>query len=247
MWYKYIYLKIHQTFETKTYFQDGRCCSEAKEMENSLESPLHLGEYHVVTLQRRDRMVTLQKVDQSNTHQRFQTVRALPSESQFTLRQGIKYNTSNKPVSDFNMSGYYLKPAGSQRRQSLEDWCQGVPGSQGWSPSESWQGDLDAEGGGPDFEGGAGYTEGASAGGAGRKGGSGDAAPRADSILAIYNQKPRPATNTAMTDRDRRKTMNPKVFSISKTVGRGNYCNEHSQQVGEELNFGRLGAGQGKE
>ena len=234
-------------FETKTYFQDGRCCSETKEMENSLESPLHLGEYHVVTLQRRDRMVTLQNMDQSNTHQRFQTVRALPSESQFTLRQGIKYNTSNKPVSDFNMSGYYLKPAGSQRRQSLEDWCQGVPGSQGWSPSQSWQGNIYAEVGSQDYEGDSGYTEGSSDVASERKEDSVYASTSSNSILAIYNHKPRPATNTAMTDRDRRKTMNPKVFSISKTVGRGNYCNEHSQQVGEELNFGRLGAGQGKE
>ena len=120
-------------FETKNLFQDGRCCSESKEMENSLESPLHLGEYHVVTLKGRNRqmvtlqgrnqqMVSLQKMDQGVPHQRFQTVRALPSETQqYTLRQGIKYNTSNKPVSnDFNMSaGYYIKPA--QRRQSLEE------------------------------------------------------------------------------------------------------------------------------
>ena len=219
-------------------------------MGDSLESPLHLGEYHVVTLQRReDQMgVTLQKMEQ----QRFQTVRALPSESQFSLRhQGIKYNTSNKPVRDFNMSsGYYLKPAASQRRQSVEDWCQGVPGRESWSPTQSSQGNIYAEVGSQDYyEGDSGYTEGSSDVASERKEDSLYTSSSSNSILAIYNQKPRPATNTAIVDRDRRKTMNPKVFSISKAVGRGNYCNEHSQQVGDQqLQLGRRGVGQeGKE
>ena len=219
-------------------------------MENSLESPLHLGEYHVVTLQRRDQMpVTgIQKMDQRNIHQRFQTVRALPSESQFTLRQqGFKYNTSNKPIiSDFNMSGYYLKPAASQRRQSVEDWCQNVPGSESWSPTQSWQGNIYAEVGSQDYEGDSGYTEGFSDIASERKEDSVYTSTSSNSILAIYNHKQRPATNTAKIDRDRRKTINPKVFSISKPVGRerGDYCNEHSQQVGDEqLKFGRRGVG----
>ena len=215
-------------------------------MENSLESPLHLGEYHLVQKGNTNHLgeyhvVTLkQRRDLGVANQHFQTVRAPPSGCQYTLRQGIKYNTSNKPVvNNFNTSGYYLKPAPSER--SVEDWCEN------WSPSQSSQGNIYAEVGSQDYEGDSGYTEGSSDVASERKEESLYAPNCSNSILAIYNHKPRPATNTAMTDRDTRKTMNPKVFSISKTVGRGNYCNEHSKQVGEELNFGRRGAGQGKE
>jgi len=257
---------------SRPHLDDGRCCYEEKDMGDSLESPLHLGEYHVVTLQRRDQQmgVTLQKMGQHHgtTHQRFQTVQALPSESQYSLRhQGIKYNTSNR---DFNMSsGYYLKPS-QRRHQSVEEWCQG---SESWSPTQSSRGNIYAEVGSQDyyFEGDSGYTEGGSKvrsqdyyiegdSGYTEEGSSDVASDRkeeslytsssSNSILAIYNQKPRPATNAAIVDRDARKTMNPKVFSISKVVGRENYCNEHSQQVvdHQQLKFGRRGGGQeGKE
>ena len=120
----------------KTFLhQNGKCSQEEKELENSLESPLHLGEYHVVTLQKRDH--------QGGGQQHFQTVRALQSGAEFKLGQEVKYNTSRVPVGNFNMAGYYLKPATtSQRRQSVEDWCQSVPVPlcQSWSPTLSLQG-----------------------------------------------------------------------------------------------------------
>ena len=147
----------------KTSFpQNGKCSQEGKELSNSLESPLHLGEYHVVTLQKR--------CHQGGGQQHFQTVRALQSGAEFKLGQEVKYNTSRIPVSNFNMAGYYLKPAAtSQRRQSVEDWCQSVPvPCQSWSPTSSLQGgnislqggNIYAEVSNHDYEDDSGFTEG---------------------------------------------------------------------------------------
>ena len=210
-------------------------------MENSLESPLHLGEYHLVQKGNTNHLgeyhvVTLkQRRDLGVANQHFQTVRAPPSGCQYTLRQGIKYNTSNKPVvNNFNTSGYYLKPAPSER--SVEDWC--VP--ENWSPSQSSQGNIYAEVGSQDYEGDSGYTEGSSDVASEKKDESLYAPNSSNSILTIYNHKTR-------TGQDTRKSLNPNVFSISRSVVRegGNYCNEHSQLVGGgqidrgQIKFGR--------
>ena len=205
-------------------------------MENSLESPLHLGEYHLVQKGNTNHLgeyhvVTLkQRRDLGVANQHFQTVRALPSGCQYTLRQSIKCNTSNKPVlNNFNTSGYYLKPAPSER--SVEDWCEN------WSPSQSSQGNIYAEVGSQDYEGDSGYTEGSSDVASEKKEESLYVPNSSNSIL--YNHK----TRTGKKGQDTRKN----VFSISRSVVRegGNYCNEHSQLVGGgqidrgQIKFGR--------
>ena len=226
----------------KTSFpQNGKCSQEEKELENSLESPLHLGEYHVVTLQKRGH--------QGGGQQHFQTVRALQSGADFKLGQEVKYNTSRIPVSNFNMAGYYLKPAAtSQRRQSVEDWCQSVPvPCQSWSPTASLQGgnislqggNIYAEVSNHDYEDDSGFTEGSSDVASERKGDSLYTSSRSNSNMAVCNHKSR-----GPTDRDVRRATNPNVFSISKGVGRvgGNYCDDHSEQVGgHQLKFGGRG------
>ena len=205
-------------------------------MENSLESPLHLGEYHLVQKGNTNHLgeyhvVTLkQRRDLGVANQHFQTVRALPSGCQYTLRQSIKCNTSNKPVlNNFNTSGYYLKPAPSER--SVEDWCEN------WSPTHSSQGNIYAEVGSQDYEGDSGYTEGSSDVASEKKEESLYVPNSSNSIL--YNHK----TRTGKKGQDTRKN----VFSISRSVVRegGNYCNEHSQLVGGgqidrgQIKFGR--------
>ena len=205
-------------------------------MENSLESPLHLGEYHLVQKGNTNHLgeyhvVTLkQRRDLGVANQHFQTVRALPSGCQYTLRQSIKCNTSNKPVlNNFNTSGYYLKPAPSER--SVDDWCEN------WSPSQSSQGNIYAEVGSQDYEGDSGYTEGSSDVASEKKEESLYVPNSSNSIL--YNHK----TRTGKKGQDTRKN----VFSISRSVVRegGNYCNEHSQLVGGgqidrgQIKFGR--------
>ena len=196
-------------------------------MENSLESPLHLGEYHLVQKGNTNHLgeyhvVTLkQRRDLGVANQHFQTVRAPPSGCQYTLRQGIKYNTSNKPVlNNFNTSGYYLKPAPSER--SVEDWCEN------WSPSQSSQGNIYAEVGSQDYEGDSGYTEGSSDVASEKKEESLYVPNSSNSILCNHK------TRTGKKGQDTRKSLNPNVFSISRSVVRegGNYCNEHSQLVG---------------
>ena len=219
----------------KTSFpQNGKCSQEEKELGNSLESPLHLGEYHVVTLQRRGH--------QGGGQQHFQTVRALQSGAEFKLGQEVKYNTSRIPVSNFNMAGYYLKPAAtSQRRQSVEDWCQSMPvPCQSWSPTSSLQGgNIYAEVSNHDYEDDSGFTEGSSDVASERKGDSLYTSSSTNSNMGACSHKSR-----GPTDRDVRRATNPNVFSISKGVGRdeGNYCDDHSEQVGGyQLKFGGRG------
>ena len=199
-------------------------------MENSLESPLHLGEYHLVQKGNTNHLgeyhvVTLkQRRDLGVANQHFQTVRALPSGCQY------KCNTSNKPVlNNFNTSGYYLKPAPSER--SVEDWCEN------WSPSQSSQGNIYAEVGSQDYEGDSGYTEGSSDVASEKKEESLYVPNSSNSIL--YNHK----TRTGKKGQDTRKN----VFSISRSVVRegGNYCNEHSQLVGGgQIDRGQIDRGQ---
>merc|ERR1712004_245397 len=217
---------------------NGKCSQEEKELENSLESPLHLGKYHVVTLQKRGH--------QGGGQQHFQTMRAFQSGAEFKLGQEVKYNTSRVPVSNFNIAGYYLKPATtSQRRQSVEGWCQTVPvPCQSWSPTTSLQGgNIYAEGGNiyaevsnHDYEDDSGFTEGSSDVASERKGDSlYTSSIRSNSILGACNHKSR-----GQTDRDVRRATNPNVFSISKGVGREerNYCDDHLEQVGgHQLKF----------
>ena len=168
----------------------------------------------------------------------------------------MKYNTSRIPVSNFNMAGYYLKPAAtSQRRQSVEDWCQSVPvPCQSWSPTSSLQGgnislqggNIYAEVSNHDYEDDSGFTEGSSDVASERKGDSLYTSSSTNSNMAVCNHKSR-----GPTDRDVRRATNPNVFSISKGVGReeGNYCDDHSEQVGGyQLNFvGRGQVRQGRE
>ena len=169
-------------------------------------------------------------------------MRAVQSGAEFKLGQEVKYNTSRIPVGNFNMAGYYLKPATtSQRRQSIEDWCQSVPvPCQSWSPTASLQGgNIYAEVSNHDYEDDSGFTEGSSDVASERKGDSLYTSSSTNSNMAVCSHKSR-----GQTDRDVRRATNPNVFSISKGVGREerNYCDDHSEQVGgHQLKFGGRG------